>query len=108
MFKKSTVIRMQHTDAAGILFFASQFEIVHSVYEDFMRGLGFDFPFLLKKAKYFVPIVHAEADYIRPLFVGDKIEVTLVCEHIGQTSFAFVYELKDSKKRLVGRAKTVH
>ena len=108
MFKKTTVIRMQHTDAAGILFFARQFDIIHSVYEDFMSGQSLGFPYFLNKAHYFVPIVHAEADYNRPLHVGDKISVTLKVSHIGKTSFTFSYVLKNVRGQTVGKAETTH
>jgi 1,4-dihydroxy-2-naphthoyl-CoA hydrolase len=108
MFTYKTQIRLHDTDAAGILFFAHQFEIVHDAYEQLLEKLGFSFPTMLKKRSYFLPIVHAESDYKSPLFVGDKITVRIKMGHIGETSFSFMYTIHNQKNVLVGTAKTVH
>lgn len=94
-------------DAAGIIFFANQFKIIHDAYEDLLDKIGWSFRTMLKAKKYFLPIVHAESDYKVPLFVGDKIVVTVKVGLIGRTSFSLEYTLKRGKT-LVGRAKTVH
>ena len=107
MFTYSTKIRLHDTDAAGILFFANQFKIIHDAYEDLLEKFGWDFATMLKDTKYFQPIVHAESDYLAPMFVGDKIDITIKVGSIGTTSFSFEYTLKRGKT-LVGTAKTVH
>ena len=108
MFNYKTQIRLHDTDAAGILFFAHQFAIVHDAYEQLLEKLGFSFPTMLKKRSYFLPIVHAESDYKSPLFVGDKITIGITVGHIGETSFSFLYTIRNQKNILVGTAKTVH
>lgn len=108
MFTYKTQIRLHDTDAAGILFFAHQFSIVHDAYEQLLEKLGFSFPTMLKKRSYFLPIVHAASDYKFPLFVGDRITVTITVGHIGDTSFSFLYSIRNQKNILVGSAKTVH
>jgi len=107
MFTYKTKIRLHDTDAAGIIFFANQFKIIHDAYEDLLEEFGWSFQTMLKGTNYFLPIVHAESDYLTPLFVGDKIAVAIKVGHIGNTSFSFEYTLKRGKT-LVGRAKTVH
>jgi 1,4-dihydroxy-2-naphthoyl-CoA hydrolase len=108
MFTYKTQIRLHDTDAAGILFFAHQFSIVHDAYEQLLEKLGFSFPTMLQKRSYFLPIVHAESDYKSPLFVGDRITITITVGHVGETSFSFGYTIRNQKKVLVGTAKTVH
>lgn len=108
MFTYKTQIRLHDTDAAGILFFAHQFSIIHDAYEQLLEKLGFSFPTILKKRSYFFPIVHAESDYKSPLFVGDKITITITVGHIGETSFSFHYTIRNQKNVLVGSSKTVH
>ncbi len=108
MFVYNTVIHLHHTDAAGILFFSHQFEIIHDAYEALLEKIGFGFAALIRKKKYFLPIVHAESDYKAPLFVGDRLHVEVAVEHIGETSFTFAYKLFNAKKQLVGTARTVH
>ncbi len=107
-FTYKTQIRLHDTDAAGILFFANQFKILHDAYEHVLEKMGFSFNQMLTKRSYFLPIVHAESDYKKPLFVGDKVVVTVNVAHIGTTSFSFAYQLHNLKKQLVGSGKTVH
>jgi len=107
MFTYTTKIRLHDTDAAGIIFFANQFKIVHDAYEDLLETFGWSFETMLKGTDYFLPIVHAESDYKAPVLVGDKIVIAIKVGHIGETSFSFEYTLKRGKT-LVGTAKTVH
>ncbi len=107
MFTYTTKIRLHDTDAAGIIFFANQFKIIHDAYEDLLEKFGWGFAHMLKGSRYFLPIVHAESDYITPVFVGDEIVIAIRIGHIGKTSFSFEYTLKRAKT-LVGTAKTVH
>ncbi len=108
MFTYKTQIRLHDTDAAGILFFANQFSIVHDAYELLLEKFGFSFPQMLSQGKYFLPIVHAESDYKAQLHVGDRITIAIKVGHIGETSFSFLYTIRKDGKSLVGTAKTVH
>ena len=103
-----TQIRLHDTDAAGLLFFANQFAIIHDAYEQLLEKFNCSFPTMLKKRSFFLPIVHAESDYKAPLFVGDRITITIKVGHIGDTSFSFEYTIHNAQKKLVGTAKTVH
>jgi 1,4-dihydroxy-2-naphthoyl-CoA hydrolase len=107
MFTYKTQIRLHDTDAAGIIFFANQFKIIHDAYELLLEKFGFSFPAMFKGGKYFLPIVHAESDYKARLGVGEKIEISIRVGHIGETSFSFEYAIHRGKT-LVGTAKTVH
>ena len=107
MFTYKTKIRLHDTDAAGIIFFANQFKIIHDAYEELLEKIGLSCQTILNETNFFQPIVHAESDYKAPLFVGDKIVITIKVGHIGKTSFSLEYILKRGKT-LVGTAKTVH
>jgi len=108
MYTYQTKIRLHQTDAAGLLFFAHQFSIVHDAYESLLERIGFGFAELIREKDFFLPIVHAEADYDKPLFVGDALEVQVIVDSIGKHSFTFAYKLLNGKQEVVGRAKTVH
>ena len=107
MFTYKTEIRLHDTDAAGRIFFANQFKIVHDAYEELLVKFKFSFPTMLKGGRYFLPIVHAESDYKAHLTVGDKITISIRVAHIGNTSFTFEYIIRRGKV-VVGTAKTVH
>lgn len=108
MYIYQTKIKLHETDAAGILFFSQQFKMVHDAYEGLLEKIGFGFPELLKNKDFFLPIVHAEADFKMPLFVGDLIEIQVFVFNLGQTSLTLSYKLLNLKQELVGTAKTVH
>ena len=83
MFIHQTTIRLHHTDAAGLLFFADQFKLAHDAYESFMESIGYPFAPLLRTSQYLLPIVHAEADYGAALSTGDKITIQVTAERVG-------------------------
>lgn len=100
---------MHDTDMAGILYFARQFRFVHDTFEDFIAEQGLNLKEIFHKGHQLFVIVHAEADYLQSIYVGDELEVHLSVEKIGETSFTMAYKifhLPDLK--LVGTAKTVH
>lgn len=108
MFIYQTTIKLHETDAAGRLFFSQQFKIVHDAYQELLDSLGLGLPVVLKKKNYFLPIVHAQSDYKKPLFVGDHLKVELQVKHLGKTSLSLSYRLFNQKNVLVGSAQTVH
>ncbi len=108
MFVHHTAIRLHNTDAAGLLFFADQFQLAHDAYESFMESIGYPFAEQLRTAPYLLPIVHAEADFVKPLLTGDRITIQVVAERIGDTSFTLGYTLLRNQSEMVGTVKTVH
>ena len=108
MYTYQTKIKLHETDAAGLLFFSHQFKLVHDAYESLLEQIGFGFAKLIRNKDFFLPIVHAEADFKAPLFVGDIIEIQVRVDQIGETSFTFAYQLFNSSQTLVGEAKTIH
>ena len=108
VFTYKTIIKLHDTDAAGLLFFSHQFELVHDAYEALLESIGYSFAFMIRKSHFFLPIVHAEADFKAPLFVGDRITIKISVAHIGRTYFTFSYNILNAKKELVGTALTVH
>ena len=67
MFVHRTQVRLYHTDATGVLYFAEQFKLASETLEEFLKDRGFSSKELMSSA-YFLPVVHAEADY--PLLCG--------------------------------------
>lgn len=98
---------MHDTDMAGILYFARQFRFAHDALEDFMESEGLSFDRLFHNNDFVYVIVHAEADYLRPVKVGDRLDIQVTVEKIGETSFTINYRIYRSPE-LIGTAKTVH
>jgi acyl-CoA thioesterase FadM len=57
---------------------------------------------------YLIPLVHAEADYAKPVTVGDEIDVEMTVANIGNTSFTLDYLIMGTGGAEVGRCRTVH
>lgn len=108
MYIYKTKIKLHETDAAGLLFFSNQFKLIHDAYEALLEKIGFGFGKLIRDKSYFLPIVHAEAEYKAPLFVDDHITIQVTVQNVGTTSFTFAYKLLNAKKQVVGTALTVH
>jgi len=106
--KKRLTVRLHDTDAAGILFYANQFLYIHDAYEELLQLIGLPLASMLQDGPFSLPIVHAEAQYFRPLRVGDEVTVVLQVESIGVTSFVLAFELFTADDKLVGKAKTAH
>lgn len=109
MFKARQKVRMHDTDMAGILYFPRQFRFIHDTFEDLMEKEGFSFEKLFQQMNFIFVVVHAEADYIAPMTVGDHLEVRTYVSNIGTSSFTFSYEIyKLETMTLAGKGKTVH
>lgn len=108
ILREKYIIKLHDTDAAGVLFYANQFRIIHDAYQSFLKKIGIDFKEMFRKSDFFIPIVHAEADFKLPLKVGDEIETALSISKIGSSSFTLDYIITDNEGSVVGTAKTVH
>lgn len=106
-FIHSTQIRMSDTDAAGVLYFAHQLRLAHEAYEAFLDSAGLPIRGLLAGDCH-LPIVHAEADFTAPLRVGDRVEIDVSVDSIGETSYKILYRFRKDKEVAVGSAQTVH
>lgn len=108
MFTYKTSVKLHHTDAAGLLFFGHQFNMAHDAYESFMEQIGFAFAGIIRDSDFLVAIVRAEADFTAQLNVGDRLEIALSAEKVGETSYTLVYELKKTDDSPAGTVRTVH
>ena len=108
VFKNKLAVRLQNTDAAGILFFANHIVLAHETYEKFMEQIECSFANILEKEPFLVLIVHTEADFSKPAAVGDRIDIEMQIMDIGSASFTLEYRLLASDGSEISRCKTVH
>ncbi len=107
MFTYKRKVRVQDTDATGVLYFANQLQIGLEAFEEFLHIKGLSIGEMVKKNHYLLPIVHAEADFFAPIHISDTLEVTLSFPKIGTTSFTHASDvLKDGEK--VGAVEIIH
>ncbi len=108
MFTYLTQVRLKDTDATGVLYFSEQFKFALETFEEFLKERGFGWRELMASA-YLLPVVHAEADYLAPMRVGDALEVSLKVAKIGSSSMTLQYHFRSPERKIeVGRAEIVH
>lgn len=106
MMITETKVHMYDTDMAGVIFFARQFYHIHEAIEELFEKANIPFATLFTKSDFVFVIVHAEADYHKPLSVGDPLTIHTTLGRIGTTSLALHFDLYRNQE-LVGRAKTI-
>lgn len=107
MYKYQTTIRLHHTDAAGVIYFASLFVLAHECYESFLEQYT-SIGSILDQNELLIPIVHADADYLMPLRVSEKITIEMTVTKIGKSSFELGYTFTNSSSQITAEAKTAH
>jgi 1,4-dihydroxy-2-naphthoyl-CoA hydrolase len=106
-FSHKMHIDLCDTDMAGVVYFGNFFTLAHRTLGAFYRSLGVSIRDNQRNENILMPIVHAEADYFHPLYAQDEIEIKLLVDRIGNTSFGIRYEIFNGE-RLVSVVKTVH
>lgn len=86
-------VRLGHTDAAGVMFFPAAFEVEQEFFERWLEAGGMSLRAMLDGTLAPTPVVHCEADYRRPVRVGDRLVVRLAGIGIGRTSFELAWEM---------------
>jgi 1,4-dihydroxy-2-naphthoyl-CoA hydrolase len=103
-------IYLSDTDAAGVVYFAKGLEICHQAYEESLAEQGISLKQMIQESKTALPIVHGEIDFLRPLFCGDRIQISLVASLINHSEFAIAYQifLIDNLEQTLVKAQTRH
>ncbi len=106
MYKYNTILKIHHTDAVGIAFYATYYTLAQECLENFLDFKGTSLQELLNKT--ITPVVHSEADYFIPIRLSDKITIELTVENIGTSSFALKYVFTNKKQEIVAQVKTIY
>ncbi len=107
MYIHKTRIRLYHTDAAGILFFAHIYNLAQDAYEEMLNHIGLDVRTIITKSDFLFPFVHSEADYKKMVTVGEELEIQVTVEKIGKSSFTLLFRFINSKQEEAAVVKTV-
>src|SRR5690606_25852516 len=96
-------------DAAGIIFYPRLLEYCHDVYLEFLEENHTPLHEVLQQKAWAAPIRHAEADYLKPLGFGDRVDVRLARAHLAasEVTLGFQVLLTDTAE-IAAVAQTVH
>ena len=87
-FRVDYLIRFQHCDPAGIVFYPRYYEMLNQVVEDwFAQGLNWSFAMLARDRQEGIPLVHAECDFRKASQIGDVLTFELAVSRLGTRSF---------------------
>ncbi len=81
-FARSRSIKFQDVDAAGVIFYPRLLEYFNDTYLEFLAHVGQPLHEVLGRAPWISPVRHAEADFLRPLRFGDRVEVGIVAARV--------------------------
>ncbi len=86
-------VRFQDTDAAGVVYFANVLRIFHEAYEVSLAASSINLKSFFTNSSVAFPIVHANVDFLRPMYCGDNLVISLLAEKIGLDKFEINYEI---------------
>ena len=109
-FNYSRRVYLGDTDAAGVVYFARGLEICHEAYEESLAVAEISLQQMLREGKIALPIIHAEIDFFRPLFCGDRLQVNLVANQVNASEFAIAYQIYTANNldQVLVKAQTRH
>lgn len=106
-FSHHHTVRFQEIDAAGIVYFATVISYMHDAYAAFLAARGVGLGAVLEEGTLAMPLRHAEADFLRPIRLGESLEVQIVGRSELGTKVAFYYRIiGGTEVKAVGQ--TVH
>lgn len=108
VFETSFRVRLAQVDSAGVVYFSRIYEYCHEAFEDLLIAGGLPLEGLLVEAGWGMPLVHTEADYHRPLRLGEALKVEVRVSEYTARRVSFGFQIIDSDGVVRARAKHVH
>lgn len=97
-FSQTSQIYLADTDAAGILFYPQLFRLAQQTFELYLSAKELNLKQLIQD-DLLMPVVHAQADYRAPLYLGDSIEIHMGLHRLGRRSLILDYQFsRDAQK----------
>ncbi len=104
-------IHFPDTDAAGVVFFANYLSICHEAYEEALSDVKIELKTFFADTGTIVPISKSSAEYLRPLYCGDKLRIAVKPTLLTPDSYAVDYDmfkLCGTSEKLVAHVRTSH
>ncbi|MDH5285401.1 MAG: acyl-CoA thioesterase [Betaproteobacteria bacterium] len=101
------LVRFNHCDPAGIVYYPRYFDLLHEAKEDWLReAVGVPLPELIVRRRHGLPIASLEADFVAPSRLGDELDIEVTVARVGGASLHLHYEVRCASERRMG-ARTV-
>lgn len=107
-FSHPVTVRFSQVDPAGIAYFSRVFELCHEAFEAALAAAGWPLAGFFREKTWGLPLVHAEADFRRPLRLGDALNVEVSLAEVGERSLRFAFAIRDGKGEVRAEVQHVH
>jgi 4-hydroxybenzoyl-CoA thioesterase len=87
-YSRDTLIRFEHCDPAGLIFYPRFFALVNEMVEDWFASLGCSFKAMHVEQRKGIPTVRFESEFVAPVRIGDTLRQTLGVDTLGRSSCA--------------------
>ena len=92
-------VYLADTDAAGVVYFANVLKICHEAYEESLVAADINLKNFFQDTSNAIPIIHAEVDFFRPMYCGDRFLIQLIPQLLNEKTFELNYQIiKDSSQ----------
>lgn len=101
-FEHRLTVRFFEVDRAGIAFFGRVFEYCHAAYEALLVAIDYPLTEVFDDEGWGMPLVHAEADFKRPMRMGEELLIKVTVGRLGNTSITLdfaVFGVDDGQLR---------
>jgi acyl-CoA thioester hydrolase/1,4-dihydroxy-2-naphthoyl-CoA hydrolase len=96
-FITSVKIHFRDADPAGIMFFGNIFALAHDAFEEFIVASGLEWKKWFIKSEHFVPVRHAECEYLAPFIPGESYQIQVFVNSITTSTFKMEYVFSSEK-----------
>jgi 1,4-dihydroxy-2-naphthoyl-CoA hydrolase len=107
-FRYEYTIQFRDTDAAGVVYFANIVSICHIGYEAALKKSGIDLKLFVTNPDFAIPITHVSADFLKPLYCGDRVIIELNASTIDSCRFEVKYQILTETNQVAATAITKH
>ncbi|MGI0524777.1 acyl-CoA thioesterase [Rhizobium giardinii] len=110
MFRRQELVRFQHCDPAGIVFYPRYVEMLNATVEDwFAEVVGTSFAEIHGKRRTAIPVVSLSIDFLQVSRLGEILDFTLAVDRVGKTSANLLIKATlNDDVRLEARLTLVH
>jgi 1,4-dihydroxy-2-naphthoyl-CoA hydrolase len=109
-FTYDRAVHFRDTDAAGVVYFANVLAMCHEAYEASLAATGINVQKFFSRRATAVPITHAHVDFLRPMKMGDRLQIHLTPNRLSASEFEIAYQIvaATAPERVLSRAVTRH
>lgn len=108
-FNYSRTVRFKDTDAAGVVYFANVLTMCHEACEESLASSDVNLMVFFTNPAFVTPIVHASVEFLRPMYCGDQLLISLITRQRSGNEFEIGYKvLESASDKVAAKAITRH